>query len=147
MSEREEEMPTQPAPQQWLRQDVSAHWIAILNHRREKRGIVLTPWQTRAIRSGDIHEILTTPQVSRFPHEQIDEVYYLGFAVFEAGILAVEDELWDKNGTLLGRIIGFDETHAPNHLNILLASPGRLPGIQAGLLPGMPFVVRKQTHS
>lgn len=34
-----EEIATQPYPQQWLRREMKALWLAILNHRREKRGI------------------------------------------------------------------------------------------------------------
>lgn len=135
-------MPTRPFPQQWLRPQVEGRWVAILNHRRESRAMQVTEWQTRAIRRGDIHELMTTPHPSA--GGRVDLVYYLGFAEFGAGIIAVGDGIWTEGGELLGVIIGFDETHAPNHLNIVLESNSCLPGQQRGLMPSERLFVRKQ---
>lgn len=146
-SESSGSIPTQPHPQQWLRNAIVAHWIAILNHKRESRGLTLTPWQTRAVCQGDIHELLTTPERVDATHRQINQVYYLGFAEFGAGVIAVGDRMWAEDGTLLGSVVGFDETHAPNHLNILLFSSSCVPGVQRGLQPDERFFVWKQDHT
>lgn len=146
-SETTDSLPTQPHPQQWLRCEQTARWIAILNHKRVQRGIMLTKWQTRVVRQGDIHEILTTPERTEHISRQINLVFYLGFAEFDAGIIAIGDGFWAEDGSFLGQVLGFDETHAPNHLNILLSSDVMLPGVQRGLRPDHRFFVRQQGPS
>jgi hypothetical protein len=130
-----EDIPTTPQPQQWLRNPVRASFLAILNHRREQRGMKLSPWQTRAIRAGDIHEFLTTPDQPGSTDARVDRAYYLGFAECQAGIIAVGDVVSTTRGEV-GSILGFDETHAPNHLNIVIYSPLCQTGLQLGLQPG-----------
>jgi L-arabinose 1-dehydrogenase len=98
---------------------LEAKLVKLLFHRREDRGMTLAPWASRCIRRGEIHEIVTTVDVSA---PVIDRVGFLGFAEFAAGgVLDRGDEVW-LGSLRLGTVLGFDECHAPNHLNILIAS-------------------------
>lgn len=54
------------------------------------------------------------------PGKTADTVRYLGFAeVAIGGSITVEDKVL-LDGQLLGYVAGFDETHMPNHQNIVL---------------------------
>jgi hypothetical protein len=104
--------------------------------------MALEEWKTRAVRSGDVHEIVLTPSARNGNcNGRVDDVAYVGFAEFDGGVIAVGD--WVVTGdTTLGRVLGFDETHMPNHLNIVLESHLSLPGVQLGLHPGEPVAIR-----
>ena len=44
------------------------------------------------------------------------------------------------DGDLLGEVLGFDETHAPNHMNIVLMTDRLLTGRTAKLVPNARLV-------
>ncbi|MFD8497341.1 DUF6917 domain-containing protein [Amycolatopsis sp. NPDC059657] len=114
---------------------ISARWSAVMRHRRNDRRMVPSAWRTRCLRAGEIHEfILCTPSADR--SEPMDDVSYLGFAeILDGGVLAVGDEL--RSGEhLLGTVHGFDETHFPNHYNILIAAQRLDTGVELGLEVG-----------
>lgn len=126
------------------KQPVRARWIAVMNHVRTKRCIVLTDFRTRCVQSGEIHEFITCESsTSGVP---IDDVSYLGFAeIVDGGVLQIGDEI-QLNDKLAVRILGFDYTHMPNHMNILVVAPNRVTGSEAGLRVGQDFYA-KQTQS
>jgi uncharacterized Zn-binding protein involved in type VI secretion len=110
------------------------HWIAVMDHTRYDRAIKPTKWKTRCIRAGEVHEFINVGPSPRYP---VDHVEYYGFAAFDtSGVLAVGDTLV-CNGCTLGIISGFDETHMPNHYNILVEGPilqnGHLLKLTAGM--------------
>ncbi len=97
-------------------------FVALMTYSRTDRGMRLIGFQTRCIRAGDIHEIVTTDQSDAVLGDQIDRVGYLGFAEITAGgVMEIGDPVRIA-GTLIGRVLGFDDTHFPNHYNILIAT-------------------------
>jgi hypothetical protein len=129
-------VPDHPDPQRWLRGPLRGKLVTVMDHRRARRGMQLAPWTTRALRRGEVHELVGTDTSGPLSSgDRVDRVGYLGFAEFEAGILAVGDTL-RTNGRELGWVIGFDDTHAPNHLNILVRMTVLRTGTQLGLRPG-----------
>lgn len=63
----------------------------------------------------------------------MDRIAYLGFVeIISGGVLVAGDELL-IDGKVLGRIAGFDETHLPNHINIVIISDKRCDGVSLGL--------------
>lgn len=120
-------------PRTWQRDDQIAKLVCVMDHRRVDRGLELAAWKTRAVQGGSVHEILFT---SDFEHgDRADEVHYLGFAAFEPGLLCVGDELI-VGADRLGTIVGFDDTHLPNHMNIVIASDVRATGVELGVSVG-----------
>ncbi|MFO8035706.1 MAG: hypothetical protein R6U57_03660 [Anaerolineales bacterium] len=54
------------------------------------------------------------------PGKTIDNIAYLGFfQVFEGGVIWVGDKV-DIEGRVIGYVSGFDLTHFPNHMNIVI---------------------------
>ena len=114
------------------RTTVLGGWVAVMRHRRNDRGMRRAGWRTRCIRAGEIHEfILCVPGDD--PEQPMDDVSYLGFAeISKGGVVAVGDELWTGD-RLVGTVHGFDETHFPNHYNILIATDHLVTGEELGL--------------
>ncbi|MER5865535.1 Gfo/Idh/MocA family oxidoreductase [Kitasatospora sp. NPDC002040] len=102
------------------KQDVSAKLVKLLFHRRDDRGMTQSPWATRCIRAGEVHELVTTTDRPTAPGDRVDAVGFLGFAEFAtATVLEQGDQLW-LDERLVGEVVGFDECHFPNHYNVLI---------------------------
>ncbi len=92
--------------------------VAILHLSLKDRGLSLIVPQSRALKRGEIHEIIFTGE-KKSPGEVVQDVSYIGFfEVLEGGIAIVGDTIRinDKDMAVL---IGFNETHMPNHQNIV----------------------------
>ncbi|MFI2735400.1 DUF6917 domain-containing protein [Streptomyces sp. NPDC018711] len=131
-----EAVPDLPDARRWPRAPMTGTWVAVMEHRRLARGMRLERWQTRAVCAGAVHELMTTPAPPPPGSDRVDEVAYLGFAAFDAGLLCVGDAVREADGTLLGHVLGFDDTHLPNHMNVVLLSEDRRTGRRRGLTPG-----------
>ncbi len=116
--------------------DVVGKLVCILDARSEERGMELIIHPSRALRRGEIHELAITDDPEAGPEHTVDRVAYLAFfSVEEGGIVLVGDRV--KVGKQeMGRVAGFDLTHFPNHMNILVRSTERKTGPELGLSLG-----------
>ena len=115
-----------------------------MDHTRHDRAIQPAKWVTRCINAAEVHEFINVGPDPSYP---VDHVEYYGFATFDSsGVLAVGDSLI-CDGTSLGTISGFDETHMPNHYNILIAGPTLENGRSLDLRAGMTMVTRTRENS
>ncbi|MEV0744067.1 Gfo/Idh/MocA family oxidoreductase [Streptomyces sp. NBC_01220] len=102
------------------KEPVSAHLVKLLFHRRTDRGMRLSPWQSRCVRAGDVHELVTTTDRPSATGDRVDHVGFLGFAEFPSGTVIDRGDVVSGPHGPIGRVAGFDECHAPNHYNILI---------------------------
>ncbi|MFI6862403.1 Gfo/Idh/MocA family protein [Streptomyces sp. NPDC050421] len=102
------------------KEPVSAHLVKLLFHRRTDRGMRLSPWQSRCVRAGDVHELVTTTDLPSATGDRVDHVGFLGFAEFPTGTVIDRGDVVSGPHGPIGRVAGFDECHAPNHYNILI---------------------------
>ena len=116
--------------------DVVGKLVCILDARSEERGMELIIHPSRALRRGEIHELAITDDPEAGPEHTVDRVAYLAFfSVEEGGIVLVGDKV--KVGKQeMGKVAGFDITHFPNHMNILVRSTERKTGPELGLSLG-----------
>ncbi|MFD0412824.1 Gfo/Idh/MocA family protein [Streptomyces sp. NPDC127108] len=97
--------------------------VKLLFHALDDRGMTLSPWASRCVRAGEVHELLTTTDRPSSEGDRIDHVGFLGFAEFQsATVVERGDEVW-LGGRRIGTVAGFDECHFPNHYNILIDVP------------------------
>lgn len=116
---------------------VTGQLVKVLTHRREDRGMSLEPFAGRCVRSGEVHELVTTDHTETAAGARIDRVGFLGFLEIGcAGVIDRGDEVWTE-GRRIGTVLGFDACHFPNHYNILIHTPELLTGPQLGLAPEM----------
>lgn len=108
--------------------------IAVLDLKLEGRGLKLILPRSRAIRAGEIHEIIVTREEA-LPGGEVNSACYIGFwEASKGGIVEVGDELW-IDGEKVGVLLGFDETHFPNHINMVFRGEP-LTGRERGLTLG-----------
>lgn len=101
---------------------VKGNIVVILSSIIEKRGLNLIIPHSRAVKKNEIHEIMTTSEKNAAPGEVVNNVAYIGFfEVNEGGVIVTGDDVCIE-GKLIGKVIGFDDTHMPNHQNIVLYS-------------------------
>lgn len=112
---------------------VKGKLVAILNGYLEDRGLKLIMQPSRCIRSGEVHEIIITDENDKKAGETVNKIGYLGFFAAEnSGVIVTGDTLHIDNKTF-GVVLGFDETHCPNHINIIVYLSKRTTGAEAGL--------------
>jgi len=99
---------------------VEARVVCVLDARSEHRGMKLEIHPSRAVRAGEIHELALTGDPVAGPGVLVDQVAYVGFVeVVRGGVILVGDEV-TVGQRELGEVAGFDHTHFPNHMNILV---------------------------
>jgi len=113
--------------------DVVGRVVCVLDARSEERGMELTIHPSRALCADEIHELAITDQLEAAPGHIVNRVAYLAFFVVERGGIVLQGDEVTSNGKTLGKVVGFDETHFPNHLNALIGSDQRQTGLEAGL--------------
>ncbi|WP_265445358.1 Gfo/Idh/MocA family protein [Flexivirga meconopsidis] len=100
-----------------------ARFVKLLFHRRDERGMELSEWTSRCVRSGEIHELLTTTDRPQRAGDRVDAAGFLGFAEFVEATVVERGDRVKVNDRELGTVAGFDECHHPNHYNIILDAP------------------------
>jgi hypothetical protein len=124
------------APSHILREALTARFVGVLDSRREGRGLNLIHPRTRCIRRYEVHEIIITDESEAGPGRPVNRCHYLGFVEFQAGGLLVEGDSLSVAGRIIGSVAGFDESHFPNHYNIVIKGPRLVTGIELKQKPG-----------
>lgn len=123
------------------RKELVGRWVAIMDHVRTNRNLTLQDYQTRCVLAGAVHEFLLSEHHDRLG--PINHVKYLGFGEFlNAGVIAIGDELWLSRDMCIGCVMGFDETHMPNHQNLVFRTATARTGADLNLVPDQQFTIR-----
>ncbi|MCL2897124.1 DUF6917 domain-containing protein [Brenneria tiliae] len=101
---------------------VSGQIVKKLFHKQNDRGMTLIEFSSRCVRRGEIHELVTTTHHSLKPRDLIDKVGFIGFIEIKNPGVIEKNDLVFAGESYVGRVIGFDECHFPNHYNILIES-------------------------
>jgi len=120
--------------------------VAVLTSVKEKRGLKLIHPQTRCLRKNDIHELLMTDEPDAGPGARVDRVTGIAFVEFTTGGVMIKGDAVLVGDVPIGEIAGFDETHMPNHYNILMKSRKRVTGKDLGLNAGDKIFIAADMH-
>lgn len=104
--------------------------VTLLNSAHESRGLKLMPTYSRALPKNSIHELIATDEAERKPGGTANRIAYLAFFEVTRGGCVIVGETLFVDGRVIGQVIGFDETHEPNHLNIIIGVKKRQTGPQ-----------------
>ena len=119
-----------------LRLPLEGRFVGVLRSKRFQRGLILIPPKTRCVRKYDVHEIVITDEMDAAPGCRVDRFFGVGFVEFNSGGTVAQGDRIEVGGATIAEVAGFDETHAPNHLNIVLKTPTPKTGIELGIEPG-----------
>lgn len=109
----------------------------ILQAKNDRRALQISPYPSRAFSKYEIHELIITPEMEAGPNTTVNNVYYFCFFEMEtSGVLWVGDTV-EVDGEVIGHVAGYDFTHLPNHMNIIVKSDhylktGREAGVNFG---------------
>ncbi|MDR1193570.1 MAG: hypothetical protein LBK98_05295 [Peptococcaceae bacterium] len=118
------------------KKDCAGELCVVLDGSFESRALQLMVPPSRAFLAGDIHELIVTDEQEAGPGREVNRIAYWGFfEVSDASVVVAGDEI-TVGGKCAGRIAGFDETHMPNHLNVVIRAAERVSGAELGLALG-----------
>lgn len=114
------------------RREAHARIVLVYRHKRHGRGMQLAPYWTRCVRPGDVDELVVTVRGDGSSDDPslVEDVGYIGFVEFDRGSVVVVGDSVLLGDRPLGTLIGFDETHAPNHLNLVVEARELLSGAE-----------------
>lgn len=115
----------------------------ILDGRMEGRKLQLMNPISRAVLTGEIHELIVTDEEDAGPGKEVNRIAYWGFFEVEKGSVIVVGDTVKIGDRFLGTIAGFDETHMPNHINIVVKAAERKTGVELGLSLEEKIIIEK----
>ena len=104
--------------------------MTVLDSTHEERGLKLISTYSRALKKNSIHELIATDETEKKPGDTANRIAYLAFFEVSRGGCIIVGETLFADGKAIGPIIGFDETHEPNHINIIIGVKKRRTGPQ-----------------
>jgi hypothetical protein len=119
--------------------------VTVLDSTHEARGLKLISTYSRALQKNSIHELIATDEAKKKPGETANRIAYLAFFEVARGGCVLVGEILLVDGKAVGEVLGFDETHEPNHLNIVISVKQRKTGRQLKICVGskIKFVQKK----
>lgn len=119
---------------------VKGRIVAVLRGIVEGRNLELIPQPSRTVKAGEIHEFIAT-QEDAAPGSRVSKIAYLCFVEFETGGVLLHGDEVVLGGKTVGTIAGFDMSHQPNHMNIVVKVESLLSGEDRGLESGATALV------
>lgn len=115
------------------RRAVYGRVVGLLHITFQDRGLDLIDARSRALCKWEIHELMVTDEMEAGPGGGADHVSPIAFIEIERGGLSVIGDSVYVGGIEIGHIVGYDLTHMPNHMNILVkADSVEAPTISVG---------------
>ena len=99
---------------------VEGEIVAILHVKFENRGLVFIQTKSRAVKLNEIHELMMTDEQDAAPGGGANRVRAIAFIeITKSGLIVVGDDVTIE-GEKLGTLAGYDVTHMPNHINVVV---------------------------
>jgi hypothetical protein len=122
--------------------DLHGRVVTVLRGKLESRALHLIVPISRAFTTGTIVEFISTDETTAGPGATVNQIGYIGFVELTAGGILLAGDTVEIDGKVIGTIAGYDDTHMPNHQNIIITTGGRTTGEDLDLKPGAPVLIR-----
>ena len=122
---------------------VEGEIVTVLASSHPQRGLKLIASYSRALPQYSIHELIVTDETAQLPGGIVNKIAYLGFFEITRGGCIIVGQDITVDGVPIGRLLGFDETHEPNHINIVIGADSILTGQELHLYPGAKILFKK----
>lgn len=101
------------------RRPVKGVTVALLHIAFDDRGLKLIETKSRTVKKYEIHELMITDE-DAVPGGGADRVRAIGFfEITDSGLIVADDKVYIED-RLLGTLAGYDVTHMPNHINVVV---------------------------
>ena len=118
------------------RRKLTGEIVTVLDGRLSNRGIELIHARSRVLQKHEIHELILTVEQGAAPASQVNRICYLGFfEVLQGGVIVSGDDV-HIGEQWRGKVVGYDETHVPNHINIVVTGKQEQTGQELDLHVG-----------
>ncbi len=112
--------------------DIIGRIVVVLDGLIDNRGLSLIKPPSRAFPAGTIIELIGTDDAAASPGGTVEKIAYLAFVeLTNGGVLLNGDPVY-CNSQLIGTLVGYDDTHMPNHQNTIIKMNERKSGAQLG---------------
>jgi hypothetical protein len=113
--------------------EIKGKFVVVLDGKLENRALNVIPQMSRAFPQNSIIELIGTDEENIQQGSIVNKIAYIGFVeLLNGGVLLVGDRiLW--NDKEIGVIAGFDDTHMPNHQNVIVKMKERISGKELGI--------------
>ena len=99
---------------------VEGEVVAVLHVKFEDRGLEFIKTKSRTVKLNEIHELMITDEQDAAPGGGADRVRALAFfEITKSGLIVMGDDV-TINDSKLGTLAGYDVTHMPNHINVVV---------------------------
>jgi len=99
---------------------VEGEVVALLHIKFEDRGLEFIQTKSRTVKLNEIHELMLTDEQDAAPGGGANRVRAIAFfEITKSGLIVVGDEV-SIGGKRLGTLAGYDVTHMPNHINVVV---------------------------
>ena len=128
-----------------IKTEVSGQIVVVLDTYRDNRELAMIYPYSRCVRMDEVHELIMTNERNAKPGTEVNQVSGIGFMAFQqSGVIMVGDMVRSARLGPLGRVVGFDVSHYPNHFNIVIYSEERRSGRKCGLELGDEILIDGQ---
>lgn len=109
-----------PAETYVAKRPIEAEVTYVASLRIQGRNLELASYEGRTVNTHEIHEVIFVDQADIGPGSTVRDAAYLGFIEILAGNkIQTGDDLYIDDD-YAGTVAGFDLTHYPNHINIVV---------------------------
>ena len=114
---------------------VEITFVMVLGHDRADREMEKGSFLTRCVQAGEVHELVAV-KANTLDNGKYHGASYLGFVTFNGPAVIYVGESLLIDGKQIGVLGGFDYTHFPNHMNILIETEQPTNGKNLGIIVG-----------
>ena len=116
--------------------------VVVLDGYLDKRSLALIQPISRAYAQHTIVELIATDEAAVLPGGSVQAIAYLGFVeLLASGVIVAGDQVVVR-GEVVGTIAGYDDTHMPNHQNVVVSVDKRVSGKDLGWQVGERVEIR-----
>ena len=116
--------------------------VVVLDGYLDNRSLSLIQPISRAYPQHAVIELIATDETAAIPGGSVQASAYLGFVeLLTSGVIVAGDEVVVR-GELVGTIAGYDDTHMPNHQNVIVSVTRRVSGKDLGWRVGEQVEIR-----
>ena len=116
--------------------EIKGKVAVVLKGSLKNRGLNLIAPISRAFKKHDIIELIATDEANAVPGGNVESISYIAFVeIMNSGVILVDDPVVYK-GIEIGKIAGYDDTHLPNHQNVIVKSTVKRSGDELNIKTG-----------